>query len=495
VAKIRHAQTASEALQGRDHVVLVGTQPALTGPLPRRLFRSKWARLAQRMAADTQPGAQGKTAGSWTGGDSPARVSVAVLPETVSRHLSPSRHVAIETCVGKAGWEPGESVAVVLFLDDAAHQLAAVNAIGRCLPLYDRKSGRRKPVKVTVLSVGPDGGVLAPPREVTVTTEAARWAAALVERPTAELSTADFVEETAREIKGLKTVAMSVIEGDELLEAGLGGLHAVGRAAEVGPRLMVLRYEPARGEGGGPHVALVGKGLVYDTGGLSLKVGGHMVGMKTDMGGAAAVTGAFLSLARLRHPRPLSCLVALAENAIGPTAYRPDDILVMHSGKTVEVNNTDAEGRICLGDAVSYAARELKADCIIDAATLTGAQLVATGKRHAAVMSNREGLERLAIECGRGSGDLVHPLPFAPELFQAELKSDVADMTNSVKDRMNAQASCAAQFVWSHAEDTGVPWAHVDLAGPALAGPRASGFGVALFVEWLSCLGQEHLAD
>jgi probable aminopeptidase NPEPL1 len=188
-------------------------------------------------------------------------------------------------------------------------------------------------------------------------------------------------------------------------------------------------------------------------------------------------------------------VVALAENAIGPDAYRPDDILKMHSGKTVEVNNTDAEGRIVLGDAVSYCARELKVDCIMDAATLTGAQLVATGRRHAAVISNREGLERLAVDAGRLSGDTVAPLPYAPEIYQAEFKSPVADMMNSVKDRMNAQTSCAAQFIWSHASDTNVPWLHCDLAGPAKPGPRGTGFGVALFTEMLNRLEASHLED
>jgi probable aminopeptidase NPEPL1 len=181
-------------------------------------------------------------------------------------------------------------------------------------------------------------------------------------------------------------------------------------------------------------------------------------------------------------------LVPLAENAIGPKAYRNDDILDMHSGRTVEINNTDAEGRILLADGCSYAVAHWKPQVLLDAATLTGAQLVATGKRHAGIVSNRAGLERRTVEAGLRSGDLCHPLPFAPEFFQREFKSDVADMKNSVKDRANAQSSCAAQFVWSHVDRANVPWVHVDLAGPAEHEAKGTGFGVALIAELVSSI-------
>jgi probable aminopeptidase NPEPL1 len=176
--------------------------------------------------------------------------------------------------------------------------------------------------------------------------------------------------------------------------------------------------------------------------------------------------------------------MCIAENAIGPASYKPDDILTMHSGKTVEINNTDAEGRLLLADGVSWAARELDVDVVLDAATLTGAQLVATGQLHAAVVSNDEDLEALMVDAGRDSGDLVHPLPFAPEFYRKEFASPIADMRNSVANRLNAQASCAAQFVYAHMEDAPNAdqrrWCHVDLAGPAFPRDRATGFGVAL---------------
>jgi probable aminopeptidase NPEPL1 len=201
--------------------------------------------------------------------------------------------------------------------------------------------------------------------------------------------------------------------------------------------------------------------------------------MKGDMAGGAAVVGAFRALSG-RHPHRLLALVPLAENAIGPGSYRNDDIVKLHSGRTVEINNTDAEGRILLADAASHAVRTLGADVVIEAATLTGAQGVATGRRHAAVVSNVAALERLAVDVGLATGDLCHPLIFAPEIFQREFRSVVADMKNSVKDRSNAQSSCAAQFVWSHLDGAGADWLHVDMAYPAHADELGTGFGVAL---------------
>jgi probable aminopeptidase NPEPL1 len=240
-----------------------------------------------------------------------------------------------------------------------------------------------------------------------------------------------------------------------------------------------------RGGAGGPprHIALVGKGITFDTGGLHLKARGAMEGMKADMGGAAAVLGAFAVLARQRLPVRLTAVLCLAENAIGPGAYKPDDILTLHSGKTVEINNTDAEGRLLLADGLSHATRALRADVVIDAATLTGAQLIATGNLHAAVVSNDEHLQAALLAAGTATGDLAWPLPFVPEFYKSEFQSPVADMRNSVKNRSNAQSSCAATFVHWHIEDTGARWAHVDLAGPAFVGDRGTGFGVALLVE------------
>jgi len=165
----------------------------------------------------------------------------------------------------------------------------------------------------------------------------------------------------------------------------------------------------------------------------------------------------------------------------GPAATRPDDIHTLYSGRTVEINNTDAEGRLVLADGVAYAAKDLGADIVLDMCTLTGAQGIATGRYHASHMSNRSDWESLVSVAGRTSGDLSFPAVYCPELHFAEFSSSVADMKNSVADRNNAQASCAGLFINANLgfDFPGV-WLHVDMAAPAYTGERATGYGVAL---------------
>jgi leucyl aminopeptidase len=276
-----------------------------------------------------------------------------------------------------------------------------------------------------------------------------------------------------------KNIRVKIFKAAQIKAMGMGGLSAVGQGSRNPPHLVHLHYRPARSR---KTVALVGKGVTYDTGGLSMKRPLSMFGMKADMGGAAATLGAFIVLAKCGCPFDLSLVLCIAENAVGPKACKPDDVLRMHSGLSVEINNTDAEGRLLLADGVSWAARKLGARIVIDAATLTGAQSIATGKLHAAVIASDAELESLLVQAGRESGDLVHPLPFVPEFFRGEFNSPIADMRNSVSNRSNAQSSCAAQFIFEHLPG-GVRWAHVDLAGPATLGDRGTGFGVALLSQ------------
>jgi probable aminopeptidase NPEPL1 len=475
VAKISFASTLPAALKGKSVVAFVASQKAVRGGAWKHVFAAGQHGLIRSMVDKIDAGTLGKAVTSYTGGKTPKRVSVAALPDAPSRHAAPSRSDAAGACAAKLGVSGDVKAAVVLCLDEPAHYLPLANAIARAFPLFRDVQKAPKQPQITFVAVDAKGKAIKPAAGLAATVDATRWAASLVDTPTADMTTADFVSAARKGLRGLKGVKISTIVGNDLLKKKMGGIHAVGRTAMVPPRLLILEHgTKAKGK---KTVALVGKG---DTGGLSLKPSASMSGMKCDMGGGAAVLGAFRALVASKCPHRVVALVPLAENAIGPNSYRPDDILHMHSGKRVEINNTDAEGRLLLADAVSYAARVIKADVIMDAATLTGAQLLATGKRHAAVVSNREGLEGLAVEAGRRSGDLTHPLPFAPEFFQAEFKSEVADMRNSVKDRYNAQSSCAGQFVYSHIQELNVPWLHIDLAGPAFPGKRATGFGVAL---------------
>jgi probable aminopeptidase NPEPL1 len=204
------------------------------------------------------------------------------------------------------------------------------------------------------------------------------------------------------------------------------------------------------------------------------------------MGGSAAILAAFEAAVKSGYKQNLHAILCIAENSVDSRSTRPDDILYMHSGKSVEINNTDAEGRLVLADGVSYASKNLRPDLILDMATLTGAQGICTGQKHAAILANDVDLEQKAFLAGQKSGDWTYPILYAPELLKKEFSSDVADMKNSVKNRANAQSSCAGHFIEDHldAQFKG-KWLHVDIAGPAFNGGRATGFGVAFLLQLL----------
>jgi len=486
VTEIRFAKTVKDALKDAEVVVVAAPKKALDKGWHRTALGTPWAAALDRPAEDAKPGDLGGLAATYGPDGAPRRLVVAALPDVVSRHNSPSRAESIRHCVEQAKIN-GKNAAVVVRVDDAKHYLAAAIAVARCLPVFDattKKPENGKASKDAVVSVaicGADGDAIAPTAEVELTVEMIRLVGRLVDTPTQEMKTADFEREARAALKGVKGVKITSIVGDALLAHGMGGIHGVGRTATVPPRLLVMEYVPAKKAK--KTVALVGKGIVYDTGGLNLKISGSMENMKCDMGGAAAVLGAFSVLARTGYPNRVVGLACLAENAIGPDSYRSDDILKMHSGKTVEINNTDAEGRLVVADGVSYAARDLKADVIVDIATLTGAALICTGNAVSCTVSNRDSLEKLSVECGRATGDLTFPLLWMPEFHKQEFASKVADMRNSVKDRMNAQSSAAGVFIHNHIEDTGKPWLHLDIAGPAFRAGRGTGHGVALMAE------------
>ena len=480
---LRHASTTAALLRGADHLLVLGSEAALKGKARHPGLDGlspEVQRLVAELLKDLSPGLGGAAAGTLCS-EAPRRVAVGVLPNEVSRHNAPARAEAIRSCMVKSNTGKRGKGAVLLLLDDAEHQLAATLAVARALPLYDGRSQVTKPrPSCAVHSVGPDGRSLRASKVVTASVESLREAARLVDLPPSELDPAAFQREARRLVKGIKGVRTRAIVGKDLLAAGCGGIHGVGRCANSAPRLIVMTWAPARPKG---HIALVGKGITYDTGGLSLKVGGGMVGMKSDMGGAAAVLGAFRTLASTGCRSRVSALLCLAENAIGPDAFKNDDILTLHSGMRVEINNTDAEGRLVLADGVSFAARKLKAEIVLDAATLTGAQLVATGRLHAGLLAGDEDLEDALVAAGRHTGELVHPMPFAPEFHRKEFASKVADFRNSVADRMNAQSSCAGEFIRWQLDGTKARYGHVDMAGPSTIGGRGSGFGPALLAE------------
>ena len=455
-------------LAGRSDVL---SSEAAAAALPAGLDRGVWAKMLEA----TKAGELGASASTWISGEV-EQVLAAVLPGPGSRHNAPARPEALTKLLRK-GVPAGRDVCVVVALAEPGHARASAAAVARAFPTW-RQKAEADARSVTVAFIGAE----TPLAELAALADAVRFAAELVDRPTSSLDVDAFVAEAER--VGLAVGArVRVLRSQALREQGFGGLWGVGKAAACGPALVVLSHEP---EGAEQATAWVGKGIVYDTGGLSIKGKDHMPGMKGDMGGAAAVLAAFQAAIGRGTSQTLHAVLCLAENSVGPAAFRPDDVITLYSGRTVEVNNTDAEGRLVLADGVAFASRDLEADIVVDLATLTGAQLVATGKRHAAIVTNDAELEERAGRAGRVSGDLVHPLVWAPEFHRAEFLSEVADMKNSVKDRANAQSSCAAWFVHENLDRawTG-KWLHVDLAGPSVTEERATGFGVALLLELL----------
>ncbi len=481
MAVITYAKSAAAVLKGTEHLVVFAPAAVTRAKVWPKLLGAKLDRMLLKLAEDLKPGDLGRIQGTHTAAK-PERLSLAVLPDAPSRYCGPARGESIRNCMGQVGGS--DKLGVVLVLDGEEHVIAALNAVARALPLFSMKSGntgeKLKKRRVQIVCVDRSGKPLEVDAWARAVVDATREAAAQVDAPPTDFDPAGFSRRARELLAQIRGVEVQEFVGDALVKHGMRGVHAVGRAAVGAPRVLVATWNGKKR--GGRHLALVGKGVTFDTGGLHIKARGSMETMKSDMGGAAAVLGAFHVLATCGYPERLSLVLCMAENAVGPTSFKPDDILTMHSGKTVEINNTDAEGRLLLSDGVSYAARVLGADTIFDAATLTGAQMVATGRNHAAIVSNDEGLEDTVIAAAYASGDLVHPLPFAPELYQSEFASKVADMKNSVRDRNNAQSSCAAQFIWSHIADQKRRWCHVDLAGPSFQAGRGTGFGVALLV-------------
>jgi leucyl aminopeptidase len=275
-----------------------------------------------------------------------------------------------------------------------------------------------------------------------------------------------------------------IFDAAEIDKRGMGGIEAVSRGSDEPPRFIHLVYEPKRKTK--KSIAIVGKGITFDSGGLCLKPSDSMRGMKMDMAGSAVVLGVMKALARLAPAVRVHGLIAASENMTGAKAYKPDDVIKAYNGKTIEVINTDAEGRIVLSDALSYAV-ELKADEIVDFATLTGACMVGLGSYTAGVMGNNQKLIDKILSASGRAGEKMWQLPMDDELRE-EIKSEVADIRNA-GSRLGG-AITAAMFLEQFVSD--VPWVHIDIAGPAYSEKKSAlhkiggtGFGVGTVVQYI----------
>jgi len=342
------------------------------------------------------------------------------------------------------------------------------------------KAGRVEALAV-VPPAGEDAAFRAARPEVLAVVEAVAFARDLANSPANEASPT-WMEERSRELAESRGLDLTVLGADELKSRGMGGLLAVGQGSIHEPRLVRLQWGDR-----GPKIALVGKGVTFDTGGVSIKPAADMDEMKYDKSGACAVIAVARAVAALELPVRLSVYAPFAENMLSGNAYRPSDIVRCYNGKTVEITNTDAEGRMILADALGWAAED-RPDSLVELSTLTGGCIVALGHQAAGLFTPDDALAGELSAAGQESGERLWRLPLFPEYLE-EMKGTHADLRNSASRW--GSASLAASFLSQFVGDV-KRWAHLDIAGVANvkaehggAAAGATGFGVASVVSWL----------
>ena len=388
---------------------------------------------------------------------------------------------AVRMAAGTAGLATSRSATVVTTLHTASADGAAAVAMGLLLGQYRFDAHRSKPkpsLTETVRLVGANEADMDAAGRAVVIADAVALVRDLVNTPAVDKSP-ETLAGVAMDIGEHTGVRVVVHDLEACREAGFGGLLGVNAGADAPARMVELWYEPEQADA---FVAFVGKGIVFDSGGLSIKPAAGMEAMKTDMSGAAAVFGAVQAIATLGLPVKVLGVAPLTENLTGGSATKPGDVLKIRNGKTIEVLNTDAEGRLVLADGLSLAV-EYEPDLVIDIATLTGACVVALGEKIAGVLGTGDAPDRVADAAGV-AGERIWVLPM-PDDYRKLIESDVADMKN-IGGRYGGTITAALlleEFVGD------VPWAHIDIAGPARSGEvdgyivkGATGFGVRTLV-------------
>jgi leucyl aminopeptidase len=333
--------------------------------------------------------------------------------------------------------------------------------------------------------------------DALIIAESVNLARDIVNTPPDDMTPLDFAS-FADEIADAENLDCIIHDERYLEQEKMGAFLAVGRASAHKPRLIHLIYAPKNPIA---TVALVGKGLCYDSGGLSLKPAEHMVTMKADKSGAAAVLAVMSALDRLGFPIEVHGVIGAAENMIGGNAYKPDDVLTAKNGKTIEIRNTDAEGRLVLADCLCYiqdylAENNKKPNYILDFATLTGACVVALGEYTTGVMGHSDEAKERVLKAAKSSGELASTLPFNRYLSEL-MKSEIADLSNISSSRYGGAITAAIFLSNFISEENKEAWVHLDIAGPAYVekswgyNPHgASGAGVRLALKWLAHLSK-----
>ena len=325
------------------------------------------------------------------------------------------------------------------------------------------------------------------------TASQATWTVRDLTNTPSSLKNPGWVADRARELAaGLPGVEVEVLDAAALAAQGFGGILAVGSGSATPPCLVRVSWTPSRPAGRIRHVVLVGKGITFDTGGLSIKPREAMVPMKTDMAGSAVVLATVLAAARAGVAHRVTALLPLAENAVSGTAYRPGDVVEVYGGTTVEIANTDAEGRMVLADALAYADATLDPDVLVDVATLTGAASQGLGRRHAAMYTADDRLAAGFETAAEATGERVWRMPLVED-YRAAVDSEIADLRHVPAKSPGGGSIIAALFL---REFVGTRrWVHLDIAGPGRAEKDehevtkgASGYGARLLLSWLEGL-------
>ncbi|HHU09761.1 MAG TPA: leucyl aminopeptidase, partial [Intrasporangiaceae bacterium] len=406
----------------------------------------------------------------------------------------------LRRAAGAATRAVSKNASVVLALPTPTEEMVAAVAEGAYAGGYQihRHTAKDAPEpkvgKIQVVTTLADKGLTA---RVEVLGAARAWCQDLVNTPPNMLYPQSFADAVTEQVKASKAkVTVEVLDEKALARGGFGGILAVGQASARQPRLVTMTYKP---RGAKASIALVGKGITFDSGGLCIKPATGMLTMKCDMAGAAAVAATVLAVAQLGLPVAVTGYLCLAENMLNGNAYRPSDVVTMRGGKTVEVLNTDAEGRMVMADGLALAS-ESHPDAIIDIATLTGAQMISLGNRVAAVMANNETLREAIAAMGTDAGEPMWPMPL-PEDLRSALDTPNADIAHK-GDQWGGMLTAGiflSEFIGlpkgvkGSPEDTEerIPWAHLDIAGPAWNDkapwghtPKgATGFGVAALLS------------
>jgi leucyl aminopeptidase len=448
--------------------VMKGTDGPLPGPGAKDVDEALGGTLAATLAALGVTGEAGEVTKIATGGRLAAPVLAAVgigAPAGDDTPLDPDvlRRAAGEAVRALTPASPAAGAAphrIALALPARDYSEAAAVSLGALLGGYSFRRYRSKPDPgLALILIAGDSQSAQAVHRAQVLADAVNLVRDLVNTGPSDL-VPEALAATTQQVAKAAGITVQVLDEQALADGGYGGILGVGQGSSHPPRLVRLEYAPPGAE---KVLALAGKGITFDSGGLSLKPAKSMELMKSDMGGAAAVLGAMQAIAALGLNVKVVGYMPLAENMPSGTAQRPSDVLTIHGGTTVEVLNTDAEGRLVLADALAASAED-SPDVLVDIATLTGAQVVALGPRVAGVMANDDALRDAVVDAARRAGEPMWPMPL-PEELRKGLDSQVADLANVAPDR-NGGMLVAGLFLREFVPE-GVRWAHLDIAGPA----------------------------